>query len=248
MLDLTTKNIEYLGTPIVYSYMKSDPSGEGCIREIVSNDEYNLGRFKNLVGETLIDIGANNGLVTLILALQNPDSTIICVEPSWDLYQVICKNVMQNKLTNVHILQVALHSKNCEIDFLQSTICTGASITTSTSSDLFSMFDNKHSQQKVAAITFDKLVEDFKIASIYFLKIDCEGGEYSLYESKSFQNSIVKHLGGEFHETFYLNSQKGDALNLLEFCKQYVLDYQITILRNFKNEALEVSIVKSETL
>lgn len=248
MLDLMTRNIEYLGTQIVYSYMKSDPSGEGCIREIISNDEYDLGRFRGLVGETLIDIGANNGLVSLILALQNPESTVICIEPSWDLHQVICRNITQNALKNVHVLQKALHSENCELEFLQSTICTGASITTNESSEAFAAFDKNHSRQKVSAITFDKLVADFKLSSIYFLKIDCEGGEYSLYGSNGFKSGIVKHLGGEFHETYYLNSQKGDALKLLDFCKAYVEDYQITILSNFKCEPLSVSIVKSRVL
>ncbi len=53
-----------------------DSSGNGCIREIITRNNYGLDNFKNITS-TIIDIGANCGVATIILAKQNPKSIYI---------------------------------------------------------------------------------------------------------------------------------------------------------------------------
>ena len=65
-----------------------DASGQGCINEIFINNEYVLHSFNNLK-TNIIDIGANCGLATIILAKQNPESVIYSFEPHYPTFKLL---------------------------------------------------------------------------------------------------------------------------------------------------------------
>ncbi|MEM0970928.1 MAG: FkbM family methyltransferase, partial [Verrucomicrobiota bacterium] len=57
-------------------------------------------------GETLIEVGANIGALTVPLArFVGPKGRVIAFEPQRILYQVLCGNIAQNQLTNVEAYQ-----------------------------------------------------------------------------------------------------------------------------------------------
>ncbi len=113
------ETINYNNITIQYSYSKKDPSGKGCITEIINNDEYELYKYNNIEG-ILIDIGGNHGLVTCILAKQNPMAKVIVLEPIPELVNRIKKNVELNNLTNVTIIDKALgDGNNIKLKILQ---------------------------------------------------------------------------------------------------------------------------------
>ena len=62
---------QYDGHWFTVAYDPDDASGIGAIRELVDRDAYGLARFRDLTG-VLVDVGANIGIATVILAKLNP--------------------------------------------------------------------------------------------------------------------------------------------------------------------------------
>lgn len=225
---------KYKELDFFYSYNLNDPSGKGCIYEIIQCDNYKLYKYKNLT-TNIIDIGGNNGLATIILALQNPNSKIYVLEPLPRLIEIITKNVKDNNLNNVTIINKALgDGKNTSIFIPNS--CSGASSTIVQNSSTFSKIQRglKNVIENVQTTTFDDLIKEYNIDDIQVLKIDCEGGEYYLFESQYIKNKIVKNIVGEFHDLSYnKNKNKNwNSKNLTDYIKNYVNgDINITYLK-----------------
>jgi FkbM family methyltransferase len=229
---IETKRLNYHNLTFNYSFNNNDPSGEGCITEIITKDEYQLYKYTNIKG-VILDIGANNGLVTTILALQNPDAFIYSLEPFKKLIQIIEKNINDNNISNVTVINKALG--NGEIaELYTGSYCTGASSTNVTDPGEFKRLANASmTKQKIETITFDSLLDTHNIKTIDLLKIDCEGGEYYLIESIKIKNSIIDHLIGEFHNLKYnkFENPNYNSAYLTSYLKNYVHNnFKVTYL------------------
>jgi tRNA A22 N-methylase len=106
-MNKNIKTIQYNNIKFKYIYNNIDTSGIGCIHEIIKNDEYKLFKFVNKNG-IFIDIGGNHGLVTIILAIQNPNATIYVLEPHPGLIEIIKNNIEINNIKNVIVINKAL--------------------------------------------------------------------------------------------------------------------------------------------
>jgi FkbM family methyltransferase len=218
------ESINYNNITIQYSYNKHDTSGIGCIDEIVRNDEYKLYKYTNNEGY-FIDIGGNHGLVTCILAKQNPNAKIIIMEPIPELVNRIKKNVELNNLTNVTILNKALGDGN-NVKLYISNMYSGATSTIVNDTKAFLDKYNGYTNIEIESISFDNLLKDYVPEGnvVELLKIDCEGGEYYLYDSVIFKNKIIKNITGEFHNLSYNNklNSSWNSDDLTQYVKTYV--------------------------
>ena len=185
-----------------FEYNENDASGLGCIKEIVTNDDYVLHKFTNNEKKHFIDIGANCGIATIILAKQNPLSTVYSFEPDKLLFDILNNNITINNLTNVKTFNFAVSKDG--VDSLE--LClhpdySGGNSTYSDVNNFKSHFNtNNISSYTVKCISLDKIVDDNFIDEIELLKIDCEGAEYDiLYNSSNIKKNIVKNMVGEFH-------------------------------------------------
>ena len=216
--------INYNNITIKYSYNKQDTSGKGCIEEIVRDDEYKLYKYTNNKGY-FIDIGGNHGLVTCILAKQNPNAKIIIMEPIPELVNRIKKNVELNNLTNVTILNKALGDGN-NVKLYISNKYSGAASTIVNDTKAFLDKYNGYTNIEIESISFDNLLKDYVPEGnvVELLKIDCEGGEYYLYDSVIFKNKIIKNITGEFHNLSYNNklNSSWNSDDLTQYVKTYV--------------------------
>jgi aspartyl-tRNA synthetase len=63
-------------------------------------------------------------------------------------------------------------------------------------------------QTKMESITFKKFIELYGIDKIDFLKTDCEGGEYDIFNDENFEfiKNNVKKISGEWHLNEYYYS------------------------------------------
>jgi FkbM family methyltransferase len=201
-----------------------DPSGQGCINEIFINNEYVLNSFNNLK-TSIIDIGANCGLATIILAKQNPESIIYSFEPHYPTFELLEENVKINNLTNVKLFNIAVSdSSDKKLQLINNPGCSGGNTTCSDVS-VFSKYCNSEeiSYSTVDCISLDDIISKYQIDSIELLKIDCEGAEYEIiYSSVNFKNKMVKNIVGEFHNLRYNNKADNNNNKLLEYCKQHV--------------------------
>lgn len=116
----------------------------------------------------LIDIGANLGFHSMILAKRFPDQQIYSFEPNPLTFQDLKENIKLNLFTNVQIEQTALCEQDGEVVFNAKPIDRGtSSIATSGSDSLI----------KARCLKLDTYTQSKFIEEIGFLKIDVEGYE-----------------------------------------------------------------------
>lgn len=220
---MTIDELQYYTLNFKFFYNDNDLSGKGCIREIITNDVYKLYKYTN-INNTIIDIGGNHGLVSIILALQNPNAHIYIIEPYYELINIITQNITINNIQNITIINKALGDGN-KVNLTIGNSCSGASSTLVSEQNKFSNKQKglKNVITEIESITFDNLIDTYNISQIELLKIDCEGGEYYLYDSLYFKNNIVKNIVGEFHNLNY-NKQytNWNSTELTNYVKKYV--------------------------
>lgn len=126
--------------------------------------------------DIVLDIGASTGVFTYSI-LENKPKHVFCIEPSFDQFPTLNKNTIQG---NVTCINKAISSKNGISNNIEA-------------------YNDTESQHYT--ITFKKFLENYNIQKIDFLKTDCEGGEYDIFniENLFWIKQNVKKIAGEFH-------------------------------------------------
>jgi len=148
----------------------------------------------------IIDCGSNIGLSILYLKSIAPEANIIGFEPDKANYDLLIKNIQQNKLENITIHQAAVWTSNTELSF-EVTGSMGSAIT----------LENKENTIKVKALR----LKDFLIQKVDFLKIDIEGAEYEVMKDIADSLQYVNNLFVEYHGTYRQNNELLEILNTL---------------------------------
>ena len=227
---MTSTTFKYSNETFFVKYDPSDNSGLGAITEIVNRNEYVLDKFTGQQNKVFIDIGANIGIATIIMAKLNPQSIVYSFEPFEKAYTLLLKNIIANKLTNVKPFNLAVSNKaNKKLTLSIFNTMSGANSTYSDPDKFSSFWKTAEVIKEVDCIYFDKILVDNKIKEIYLLKIDCEGAEFDIiYDSDFFKNKIVKNMVGEFHDLKYNTINDSNQVNLaksaslITYCKNYV--------------------------
>jgi len=145
-------------------------------------------------GWTCVDIGANIGFYTLLLAtLAGPSGHVYAIEASPKNFARLSRNVALNALTQCALSSVAITAKNGAVSFLTSPETNsgwGRIAGTDTGREIISL----------DGLTFDHFVRTQGIHSVDFLKVDIEGHELSLLEGgqKTLESGVVKRALVEF--------------------------------------------------
>lgn len=131
--------------------------------------------------DIVVDVGASVGPFVHTV-IKNKPKKIYCIEPSKKLVKTIEKNfgeyiwgVRDTSLTIVNKAIVSNPNANINI------------------------FGGQ--EQEFDVITFKKFIDDYSIQKINFLKIDCEGGEYDIFqeENMNFLLNNVEYMAIEIH-------------------------------------------------
>ena len=144
-------------------------------------------------GTLALDIGANIGLVSIYLSRYF--ERVISLEPSWEHFDALNRNLQINKVTNVKPIKKALYIKSGTLPF-------GGPRDNKTMRSLHmaTWQDGKHDEM-VETITLDKLFEDEGIEHVDLLKIDIEGTEVEIFSSPGFKKvaPLIDTIIGETH-------------------------------------------------
>ncbi len=144
-------------------------------------------------GSLALDIGGNIGLTSIFFSKYF--ERVITLEPSERHFECLNKNLVSNNVTNVKAIQKALYIKNAEFPFGGPTDNqTMRSLHTAT-------WQDGKSDEKVEAITIDKLFEEEGIDKVTLLKLDVEGSETEIVSSEGFAKVApkIECLIGETH-------------------------------------------------
>lgn len=188
------RKYDYHGTKLMLKFIVDDTSGAGCVREIIDENEYELNRFKGLTG-TIVDIGANIGIATVILAKQNPNATIYSVEPHYETFVGLTKNVTINKLKNVVLLNYGIGKEDGKVRLLINTAMSGQNTLYSDREDFVAVAGDFTESADITVKTWSSFLSENGIARIEVLKIDAEGCEFEVT-----YNEHIKNVVGEIHE------------------------------------------------
>jgi len=144
--------------------------------------------------DVVFDIGASSGPFTYSIKEKNP-AKVYCFEPHPELFKNLTKNVESD---NVICVNKAIGPVNGHL----------------TTSGFFNK-DSKETStekntQKVPSVKFSTFIRENNVKKIDFLKSDCEGGEYDIFNDENLPwiKKNVKKIAGEWHLTTPEQKQK----------------------------------------
>ena len=161
-------------------------------------------------GDIVFDIGANVGAFTKSIIDKKP-SHVYCVEPSDSMVRSLTKNLI-----------------GCPVTIIDKAV--SDDVGTQTVSEGIHIYHN--STDQFQTITFEELVKN--VDHIDFLKIDCEGGEYSVFTEPNYDyiKNKVKHIAGEWH----LWGVPDAVNNFKKFRDLYLIDSKFKVFDRMDND------------
>lgn len=157
---------------------RPNSSDDIVIREIMTDDCYRWQKNGSADG-LVVDIGANIGVFTCVAALTN---FVVAFEPEPNNFTALVEHVNQNQLSDrVSCVRLAVGTPGMSSIHSQS----GGS--------------RLHTEgAKVPVVSLDTALFDYP--TVDFLKIDCEGSEYEVFDTVSPKTlQKIKRFAGEFH-------------------------------------------------
>jgi len=149
---------------------------ETMIREFNGKSNY-LKFFDVDKNDIVFDFGASCGPFPFSIKNKNPKH-VYCLEPSLEEIDSLEKNL---KGLNYTIIPKGIS----DVDGFNN----------------FELYGKENKFELSESITFKKIISDYSIKNIDFLKTDCEGGEYSIFNIENIWwiKDNVKKIAGEWH-------------------------------------------------
>ena len=141
--------------------------------EFVEEDEHAFLTEYPFSEETFLDVGANLGIVSLVLAHRFPECRIHAFEPNPSTVQALRKNLEYNDVDNVLVQDVAVGEVSGTINFDANPENRGTARRPNEETDY---------TEEVSCITLDEYVEEQQIEEVTLLKVDVEGYEKAVFE------------------------------------------------------------------
>ena len=172
--------------------------------ETWANHDYTPIGFEICEKDLVIDIGANNGFFSIFATKKAIKGRVFSFEPVPDLIKKIKNNIEINKLTNIKLEQLAISGKKGPSEFYVSKTHNGC----------HSLFQRDGLDEKIIinTITLEGYCIENNIHKIDFLKLDCEGAEYDIFNSisESFLRKKIKKISMEYHDV--INEHKHEEI------------------------------------
>ena len=158
-----------------------EPKCYDGFKETVEKEIFEDKIYERLVqveeGDVVFDIGASLGPFTYSILDKNP-SQVFAFEPSYEEFKTLVLNTRHGNVTHIN---KGISDIIGEFNF----------------TDVF----DKSGNHKLYSTTFNKVIKDYNITKIDFLKTDCEAGEYDIFtiENLFWIKTNVKKISGEWH-------------------------------------------------
>lgn len=149
-----------------------------CIGKEVFRDKIYERFFSVEDGDLVVDVGASVGIFTYSILEKNP-SHVFCFEPSPEQFPTLNKNTLGGFVT-------CINKGLSDVDGLKT---------------LKDVYGHNNQPLEVFTMKFETFISKYKIDKIDFLKTDCEGGEYDIFNIKNliWIKNNVKKIVGEWH-------------------------------------------------
>lgn len=154
-------------------------------------------------GGVVIDVGANIGIYSIVLAKSHPRLKVIAVEASPTIFEWLARNCSLNRLSNVTLVNAAVSDQdNSVTEFYErdsmSTMLKGFLLD-------FGIGDSEGKEgvtmRQVKTRTLDSIIESANLNGVSLLKLDVEGAE--ILAMRGAVNSLgqkkIKNMLIEYH-------------------------------------------------
>jgi FkbM family methyltransferase len=175
-------------------YFNETPQAQELINEIFS-DNYNVlkSNIQFEPGDIILDLGACEGMFSIMMAKLFPQVTIISLEPVPRTFFMMVRNIGLNGVMNISSHNYGVGKCRSDIP-----IYVGKNDYSGGSSSKLTFNPENHIEMRVKVFGLDEIFEIFKIRKCKLLKIDIEGSEYdALYNSTVLDR--VEFFTGELH-------------------------------------------------
>lgn len=176
-------------------------------KEIFRNGAYSRPGFELRPTDTVVDIGGNIGLFALWAAPQA--ARVVSVEPT-NVAECMEDSLRLNNIQNVTVVRCAISDQPGTLELLEYPGFNGVTHAAAFQparwgQRLIKLLWPKEQEAPVKVAcpcrTLDDVLKSEGIEKVDFLKVDCEGGEYALFDSVSDETlSRISRIALEFHE------------------------------------------------
>ncbi len=176
------------------------------VKEVCIERQYEAASVPIQDGWTVIDVGGGIGEFAIDVAKRFPHSRVLAYEPAPDSFSLLQQNIALNNLTNLQASPYAVAGASGQVGLRPSS---GQGALTSTIEE--------GGAAAATAVTLADILHRNGIPICDFLKIDCEGCEYSVLLSAS--SETLRRIGAiclEYHDRLTGRSH----LELVDHLKQ----------------------------
>ncbi len=188
--DDSSFNVSMEGTPVAFRF--GSQGGLDHIANLVQQHglaSYEApfpGLFVALCREgsgTVLDVGANTGLFTLLAAVANPSVQVCAFEPLESVRSLLQANILRNPelAARIAIQPFGLSSTNGSFTFYE-TINSYGLLSTSSSLELKHVQEigQEYREQTIETLTLDGWGQRLGPTPVHFMKVDVEGHEHAV--------------------------------------------------------------------
>jgi len=130
-------------------------------------------------GETAIDVGANAGWHTLLMArLVGPNGRVLAVEPNPSVREHLRRNIAINRVGQVEVIELALGEAEGTLSF----VAPDAEHPASASGQIVADDAATPEASRVPASTLDSLAAERRLERLDLVRIDAEGFEWPMLQ------------------------------------------------------------------
>ena len=144
-----------------------------AIGSFISEEEREFLSKYPIEAGAIIDVGANLGLVSLVLAKRFPERTIHAFEPGPSTFQALKTNIELNSCLNIRPLQLAVAEHDGEVAFDANPLGRGTSSIANYAGEFVTT---------LPCTSLDSYAKKTAIENIAFLKVDVEGFEAAVFQ------------------------------------------------------------------
>ena len=163
--------LSYRGKDFTFVDTKTAPS---LAKEIFSDnyDVFSSG-IKIRPGDVIIDLGANEGFFSILMAKMFPEAKVIAYEPVERTFKTLLENIRINKVSNVERCQYAVGAPG--VDWIVLNVSNDFS---GGSTSKCTYIKTDHYSAPVHVVSLNAVFDNHQFERCRLLKIDIEGMEY----------------------------------------------------------------------
>ena len=191
---IRTRKVVVQGKPLVLHADKQSQDMKWILSEVIARKIYGFGTMMVPPGSTIVELGGNIGIATVVMATFFPTSTILTFEPMPRNFEFLLWNLKENGIRNVYAHNLAIsHDTNpFKLTFLP--MFPGSSGALKGNGN----WRRGRTTLTLRPTTFQCIRNAYNITELAFMKIDCEGCEYAVVPA--LEHVRVGQFVGEVHD------------------------------------------------